>query len=196
MQFIILFFKSLRISISKMKELLLHVCCGPCASVPILRLKDMFKITLFYYNPNIYPPKEYKKRFAEVKKLAAFYGLDLIEGPYDHNAWLNLVKGFEDEPEGGKRCELCWRERIFFTAKLARQWFATSLTLSPYQDMVLINKLGYEAQKKYNKKYLESNFKKNDGYKLSLEMSKKHNMYRQNYCGCEFSMRDLLQKKS
>jgi len=167
-----------------MKTLLLHVCCGPCASYVIEFLKGKYDLTLYFFNPNIEPEEEYLRRLESVKKLADKHNLLLIEGKYNNNEWREFVKGFENEPEGGKRCSLCFAFRLKRTAELADElgfdFFTTTLTISSYKDADVINKIG----KKYDK-YLEFDFSK--GFSRSVELAKEYNLYRQKYCGCEFS---------
>lgn len=164
--------------------LLLHVCCGPCASYVIEFLKKKYDITLYFFNPNIEPKEEYLKRLDSAEKLADKFNLLLIEGNYNNDEWREFVKGFEKEPEGGKRCGLCFEFRLKRTAELADElgfdFFTTTLTISPYKDAKVINKIG----KKYDK-FLEFNF--SEGYKKSISLSKECGLYRQNYCGCLFS---------
>lgn len=169
-----------------MKNLLLHVCCGPCSTQAIETLIKDFKITVLYFNPNINPKEEYSKRLIEAKKVAKIYNLKLISLEYDHAKWLNAVKGLETEKENGNRCEECFRFRLKKTKELAENfdYFTTSLTVSPFKDSNKINKIGQE----FKEKYLTCNFKDNDGYKKSIELSKRYNLYRQKYCGCEFSL--------
>lgn len=176
------------------KNLLLHSCCAPCAIVPIKRLFDEFNLTLFFYNSNIDSKSEYLLRRDETKNLALDMCVDFLEGDYNHNSWLNLVRGLESLPERGKRCTLCYALRLRETALIAKKegfdYFATTLTLSPYKDAKRLNKLGKVFENEFGVNYLESDFKKKDGYRESCVLSKEKGLYRQNYCGCEFSRRD------
>ena len=162
-------------------KLLLHSCCGPCSTAVIERLKDYFDITVLYYNPNIEPYEEYLKRKKEQIRLLSELNIKHMDIDY-----LN-----EKEPENGARCHICYRLRLEKTAKLAKEnnfdYFATTLTVSPYKNAKVINEIGLNLQNKYNIKYLQSDFKKEDGYKRSIELSKKYELYRQDYCGCLFS---------
>ncbi len=184
-----------------MKKLLLHTCCAPCATHVIQLLKKDYEITLYFSNSNIYPKQEYEKRLENAKIIAKQTHTELIKDPYNHKQWLESVKGYEQEPEKGKRCEICFKHNLEKTAQFAKQnnyqIFATTLTISPHKDNIIINKIGKQLEEEYNKKenntnsnkiqYLESNFKQKDGFKHSTELSKQMNLYRQGYCGCEFS---------
>lgn len=178
-------------------SLLLHACCAPCASACLMRLLEAFKITVFYYNPNITDKDEYEKRVAETKRLILLINeeystdIDFAEGEYEPDRFFEMAKGLENEPEQGGRCRKCYRLREEITAKLAKDkgydYFATTLTLSPLKNAAALNEIGEELAKQYDISYLPSDFKKKDGYKLSIELSKKYGLYRQNYCGCVFS---------
>ncbi len=175
--------------------LLLHSCCAPCSSYVLLYLSQYFKITLFFYNPNIMPDLEYKKRLDEqirlIETVTTKYPINFIEGDYNPNAFLNQSKGLEKEPEGSTRCFKCYQLRLEQTAKYASDnnydYFATTLTVSPYKNASKINEIGKYLENKYNIKYLTSDFKKRNGYKESIRLSEKYNLYRQHYCGCPFS---------
>lgn len=174
------------------KKLLLHACCAPCSSACLERLKDNFDVTLFFYNPNI-EDEEYKKRKAELIRLAKETGwAEICECSHDTEEFYSAVQGLEGCPEGGARCAVCFRLRLERTAECARElgadYFATTLTISPLKDAALINATGYAAGEKYGVKWLPSDFKKHDGYLRSLQLSKEYNLYRQNYCGCIFSL--------
>jgi predicted adenine nucleotide alpha hydrolase (AANH) superfamily ATPase len=174
-------------------SILLHVCCGPCSLHPYFFLKDDFSITFFFYNPNIQPKKEYLKRLEGARTVAEKYSVPLIIGEYDVKRWIMLTRHFGDEPEGGKRCELCFKIRLYKTAETAKNlgfdFFATTLTVSPHKNQAIINSIGEElgASKKIN--FLRADFKKKDGFKKTTELSKRLNLYRQNYCGCIYSRR-------
>jgi predicted adenine nucleotide alpha hydrolase (AANH) superfamily ATPase len=236
-----------------MEKLLLHVCCANCATVPIESLmvqpdsplisssssrlsfsetsvlskaegsKQNFNLTLFWYNPNIYPhtkpvcavlrkclqnilnlfnqkfgvgvdpQSEYEKRLAEVKKLVKIYGVNLIISGGETRKWFRVVKDLENEPEGGKRCALCFQMRLAKTAETAKKknfdYFGSTLTMGPQKRAETINFFGEELAKKYGLKFYRADFKKQDGFKKSLELSKKYNFYRQNYCGCKYSLK-------
>lgn len=175
------------------KKLLLHSCCGPCSSYVLTYLKKYFDITVYYYNPNIYPKEEYEKRVQTQKQIInELKDITFIEAPYDEEDYYNFVKGYENEKEGGKRCNLCFLYRLEKTAKYAKEnnfdYFTTTLSVSPYKNSEVLNKIGNILEKKYNIKYLYSDFKKKEGYKTSIELSKKYNLYRQHYCGCKYSI--------
>ncbi len=169
-----------------MNPILLHICCGVCASSVIERLReDGFEPIGLFYNPNIHPEEEYKRRFEAVRVLSEAMGFSLIEGSYEKERWLELTRGFEKEPEGGRRCETCFSlrlEKTFQRSKELKIPFTTTLTVSPHKDSQLINKIG-----KGFSAFQEYDFKKRDGFKRSLDMAKRYNLYHQNYCGCVYS---------
>ena len=171
-------------------KILLHVCCAPCSTQSIEELKKDYDVTLFFYNPNIHPKEEYEKRLNEAKKISKILGLPLIEGEYDKDAWLEAVKGFENEPENGKRCAICYEFRLKKSSEKAKDFdfFTTTLTISPHKNSEVINEIG----SKINHKFLKKNFKKKDGFRKSIELSKKHNLYRQDYCGCIYSLKSSI----
>lgn len=178
--------------------LLLHSCCAPCSSYVIEYLSKYFKITVFYYNPNISPDNEYRYRADEQKRLIESMPLEnpveFLEGEYNPADFFEASKGLENEPEGGARCAKCFNLRLSKTAETAKQgnydYFTTTLTISPLKNAKLINNIGIELSKKYDVPYLQSDFKKKNGYKRSIVLSKEYNLYRQNYCGCIFSKND------
>lgn len=184
-------------------ELLLHACCAPCSSAVLERLSNFFKITIFYYNPNITNKDEYHKRVLEVKKfISEFktkYAISFIEGKYDPDRFFAINKGLENEPERGRRCYKCYKLRLEETARVASSLgyrnFCTTLTLSPYKNSNWLNEIGSELNKKYESNYLYSDFKKKNGYKRSIELSHEYNLYRQDYCGCIFSFKEKLEKE-
>lgn len=171
--------------------LLLHSCCGPCSSACIERLKDYFKITVIYYNPNIEPLSEYEHRKSEQMRLLKELDIAFLDCDYDNGVFRNLTKNLSLEPEGGKRCAVCFGIRLKQTAVVAKEnnfdYFGTTLTVSPHKNSQLINKIGEKIGEKIGIKFLYSDFKKKDGYKRSIELSKEYNLYRQNYCGCLYS---------
>ena len=179
------------------EKLLLHACCAPCSSAVLERIGNFFEISILYYNPNITEKEEYEKRIVEIKKLISMihpkYKVSLIEGNYNPEKFFEMAKGLEKEPERGKRCYKCYEMRLEETAKIAEKLgfnhFATTLTLSPHKNSNWINEIGAELTKKYNTNYLYSDFKKKNGYKRSIELSKEYNLYRQDYCGCIYSKR-------
>lgn len=173
-------------------KLLLHSCCGPCSSACIERLKPYFDITIYYYNPNIEPKEEYEKRKEEQKRLLKEIGnIDFLDCDWEHEEFENIAKGLENLPEGGFRCHKCYNLRLEKTAiealKKGFEYFGTTLTVSPYKNSQVINSIGSEISKTYNIKYLFSDFKKKNGYKRSIELSREYNLYRQDYCGCIYS---------
>ena len=183
--------------IKEPKKLLLHSCCAPCSSHVITYLTKYFDITIFYYNPNISPKEEYDKRKEEqirlIKKLKTENKLDIIDCDYDNDLYEKSIKGYESCPERGDRCTICFKLRLDKTAKIAKElnydYFCSTLSVSPYKNSKLINEIGKKMEEKYNIKWLYSDFKKEDGYKKSIELSKKYNLYRQDYCGCKYSIR-------
>lgn len=180
------------------KKILLHSCCGPCSTAVINVLKDYFFITILYYNPNIEPLEEYEKRKEEQKRYIkeSGYKIDFMDIDYDHESFQKISKNLETEPEGGARCHKCYYLRLEKTAVLAEEnrfdYFGTTLTVSPYKNARIINEIGLFLEKKINEKrndeekilFLVSDFKKKEGYKKSIEISKKYDLYRQEYCGC------------
>lgn len=184
-------------------KLLLHSCCAPCSSHVIDTLSPYFDITILYYNPNIEPYEEYLRRKEEEIRFLEEYPninkLDIIYCDYDEEKYKSIVKGLEKEPEGGARCIKCYYLRLEKTAELAKEnnydYFATTLTVSPYKNSNKLNEIGESLSSKYNIKYLYSDFKKKNGYKHSIELSKKYNLYRQDYCGCKYSEAERNQKK-
>ena len=179
-------------------NILLHSCCAPCSSYVIEYLTNYFNITILYYNPNISPYEEYLKRKKEQIKLINTIPtknkINILDCDYNNNLYEEQIKGLEQEPEKGARCPICFNLRLEYTAKKSKEnnydYFGTTLTVSPYKNSALINSIGEELSKKYNIKWLYSDFKKNNGYKRSIELSKEYNLYRQNYCGCIYSKRD------
>jgi len=177
------------------KTILMHSCCAPCSSHVLTLLSNYFKITVIYYNPNIEPIEEYEKRKQEqIRFIKEFKGknkIDFIDSDYDNENYHKYVKGLEQEVEGGARCNKCFYLRLNKTAKLAKElnydYFGTTLTVSPHKNHVLINKIGEKLASTYNINFLYSDFKKENGYKRSIELSKEYNLYRQDYCGCLFS---------
>ncbi|MFA6383749.1 MAG: epoxyqueuosine reductase QueH [Candidatus Omnitrophota bacterium] len=174
-----------------MKRVLLHICCGICASWSIEKLKlDGYDVTGFFYNPNIQPVEEYQRRLQVARDVCAAYGIALIEGVYDPDLWQTRVSGLEQEPEGGTRCEVCYRVRLAATAARSGQagieFIATTLTISPHKDEEVINKIGISVA---SQAFLKYNFKKEDGFKKANEFAKNKGLYRQHYCGCSYSVR-------
>ena len=182
-------------------SLLLHSCCGPCSSSVIERLAGEFNITVLYYNPCITNEEEYKKRrAAQISFIEKFNAerIDLpdigfIEGPYEPGAFLDLTKGHEEDPEGGQRCSICFKQRLEKAAETAAfrgfDLFGTTLTVSPHKNFEIISAIGREIAARYGVGFLDRDFKKQDGFKRSIELSRKYGLYRQNYCGCKYSER-------
>lgn len=185
------------------KTLFLHCCCAPCSSYVLEYLSQYFTITVFYYNPNITESEEYRKRVAEQKRLVdAFhasgkcqYPVTFEEGRYEPELFLEAVKGHEADPEGGERCSICFsirlKEAALLAAKGGYDYFTTTLTISPLKDAERLNAIGEAAGKAAGVAFLPSDFKKKNGYKRSIELSKEYDLYRQNYCGCIFSRNEV-----
>ena len=178
-------------------KLLLHACCAPCSSAVLEKLANFFDITIYYYNPNISDQKEYNKRINELKRLKSEfntkYQVKLIEGKYEPEKFNEMAKGMEHLPEKGKRCYYCYEMRIKDTAKVEEElnfpYFTTTLSLSPHKNANWINEIGKKQEDNYKTTFLYSDFKKEEGYKRSIELSKEYNLYRQDYCGCIYSKR-------
>jgi epoxyqueuosine reductase len=173
--------------------ILLHVCCAPDAVVAAERLAGEFRMGAYFYNPNIFPQAEYNKREQELVRIAPLFSLTVHDAPYDPQHWLALAAGLEKEPEKGKRCEVCVRMRLQQTAQAARALgyacFGTVLTTSPFKNAGMVNALGEETARDLQLAYYASDFKKKEGFKRSLELCRQYGIYRQNYCGCQFSLR-------
>jgi len=178
----------------KKEEVVLHICCGPCATHTLKVLKVDYNIIGYFYNPNIHPKKEYEKRMNNVIKLLDYEDFDLFFGDYEIDKWYKDIEGLENEKEGGKRCFVCIKHRLEKTAKFAVKkgvkFFTSTLSISPYKNTKMINKIGEELAEKYDLIFLPENFKSKDGYKKSIDLSKKYNLYRQKYCGCDFSLKE------
>ena len=177
-------------------SVLLHVCCAPCSSYCLEYLSEYFDITVYYYNPNITKPEEYAYRLSEEKRYIALrtdfrHPVGMTESEYDPKVFFEAVKGLEKEPEGGARCEQCFRLRLEASAKKAKELgmdcFTTTLTISPLKNAALLNEIGEEMGERYGVMWLPSDFKKKEGYKRSIVLSHEYDLYRQNYCGCVFS---------
>ncbi|MBW2965924.1 epoxyqueuosine reductase QueH [Candidatus Woesearchaeota archaeon] len=171
-----------------MKKLLLHVCCAPCSTHVIEVLNKEYDLILFFYNPNVEPINEYELRLKAAENYAKEKEIPIIVGDYDNIEFHNAVKGHENDAEGGERCKICFKFRLEKAAQIAKEeefdLFTTTLSVSPYKNVEIINKIGKEVGGDI---FLESDFKKQNGYKHSLELSKEHNLYRQHYCGCLYS---------
>ena len=174
-------------------SLLLHACCAPCSSYVLEYIARFFGITLFYYNPNITPEAEFSFRKSELERFVseAGYKIPVASPDYDANEFFSRVRGLEDLPEGGERCRICYEIRLRRTAEEAKKggfdYFTTTLSISPYKNSDWLNEIGASLEKEYGTKYLYSDFKKNNGYKRSIELSREYGLYRQNYCGCVYS---------
>ena len=181
---------------NKKPTLLLHSCCGPCSSYVLNMLKDYFKITIFYYNPNIYPHDEFIKRYNVQQEIIKKMNLDIdiVMIDEDYSVYLNAVKEYSHLKEGSMRCYKCYELRLKKTAELAKgfDYFTTTLTVSPYKNSKWINELGLLYQDKSI--FLYSNFKKENGYKESIRLSNEYELYRQDWCGCEFSLKEHEEK--
>ncbi len=184
-------------------HILIHSCCAPCSSYVLEYMTQYFRITDFYYNPNIEPKKEYDKRVKELEKLLNKMELknpvDFVVGDYDNEAYKEAVKFFEGEPEGGKRCSLCFHMRLSEAAKKARElgikYCTTTLTISPLKNVELINRIGKNVSQKYGVTWIPSEFRRKGGFQRSIELSRKYDLYRQNYCGCIFSKFEIDEKR-
>jgi len=179
----------------RVPSLLLHSCCAPCSSYVLEYLSDYFKITVFYYNPNIFPEGEYTKRIVEqqdlISRMPTKHPVLFVAGEYEQERFTHMAKGMEAEKEGGKRCKACYKLRLKEAAMIAKEgnfdFFTTTLSISPMKKAALLNEIGASLGDTYGVKYLMSDFKKKNGYKRSIELSKEYNLYRQDYCGCIFS---------
>ena len=175
-------------------KLLLHACCGPCTCGVYPQVSPYFDVTILYYNPYIYPEEEYQKRLENLKILNKHWPFKLVECEYDESVYLCQVKGLEHLGEFSKRCEMCFRNRMEKAAKYAKEngydIFTTTLSVSPYKTAQLLNEIGNELEAKYGSRYLYSDFKKHEGYKESIRISKEFGLYRQEYCGCRFSLKE------
>ena len=187
----------------KVPTLLLHSCCAPCSSYVLEYLSNYFRITVLYYNPNIYPESEYSKRIIEQQTLIGAmrttYPVQFIAGSYDKEKFYAMAKGLEEVKEGGVRCFQCYELRLREAAEIAKaggyDYFTTTLSISPLKNAAKLNEIGLKLAEEYGVAYLTSDFKKKNGYKRSVELSAQYGLYRQDYCGCEFSMRQRLEEQ-
>ena len=178
-----------------MKKLLLHACCAPCGAYSCEYLMaEGFDVTCYYYNPNIYPVEEYNRRLDELKRYCENKNVKLIIEDADFDNWFKAVETLENEPEKGRRCYVCYKMRLNKTAQKAKELgydcFTTTLSISPHKSYEMIKEISENSAKEYSVDYLDVNLKKKDGYKKSVELSKKYGFYRQDYCGCKFSIRN------
>lgn len=184
--------------------LFLHSCCAPCSSYVLEYLSEYFRITVFYYNPNIYPDEEYYKRVEEqkafIERLPAKHPIQFVEGKFDKERFYAMARGLEDVNEGGERCFRCYELRLRESAELAKEYqmdyFTTTLSISPLKNSAKLNEIGLALAEEYGIAYLVSDFKKKNGYKRSVELSKEYDMYRQDYCGCVFSKNQREREKA
>ena len=187
------------------KRLLLHSCCAPCSSAVLEKLQTIFDITVFFYNPNISESEEYRKRVEEQKRLIEAFNqknpecpIGMIDGDYEPQEFYDIARGFEACPEGGERCFRCFHLRLERAAKVAKEgnydFFTTTLTISPLKNASKLNEIGEEMAGKYEITWLPSDFKKKEGYKRSIELSKEYDLYRQNFCGCAYSKAESLKR--
>jgi len=185
---------------NKRPQLLLHSCCAPCSSYVLQLLSQHFDIEIFFFNPNIHPENEYIKRLEEqirlIKEMGFFY--NVVGTEHESQLFYDAVKGYEKMGEGSERCYCCYKLRLDKAAQYAKSngfdYFTTTLTISPLKNVAKINEIGLELEKKYNIKFLNCDFKKNNGYKCSVDLSKEYNLYRQNYCGCVFSQQEYINR--
>jgi predicted adenine nucleotide alpha hydrolase (AANH) superfamily ATPase len=184
----------------KVPTLLLHSCCAPCSSYVLEYLSQYFKISILFYNPNIYPLEEYSRRVTEQKGLISALKVKneirFVEGKYDTESFYNIAKGLEDQKEGEERCFKCYELRLKEAAIIAKEqgfdYFTTTLSISPHKNAQKLNEIGSKLSEEYSVKYLYSDFKKKEGYKRSIELSNEYNLYRQDYCGCIFSKNERI----
>ncbi|MGM0366241.1 MAG: epoxyqueuosine reductase QueH [Actinomycetota bacterium] len=174
-------------------KILMHACCATCALHPCNLLKKDCDITLYYFNPNIDPRKEYRKRLEDIRLISSIYKIPLIIGRYQKARWLKSIAGLEEEPEGGRRCMACFKLRLLETARKAEKLgfdkFCTTLSVSPHKDVQAINRAGKQAGSYFDIDFMEQDFKKRDGFKKTIRMSKELDLYRQHYCGCTYSQK-------
>ena len=199
-------------SLGRVPTLFLHSCCAPCSSYALEVLSKYFKITIFYYNPNIFPEEEYQKRVLEQQKfisaISSIHPISFLEGEYQPKDFFDTVRGYEHLKEGSERCFRCYRLRLEEAAVMAKKlgfdYFSTTLSISPYKNSQVLNEIGFSLEKQYQISYLCADFKKKNGYKRSIELSEEYGLYRQDYCGCIYSKqereeylkkRDLVQIK-
>jgi predicted adenine nucleotide alpha hydrolase (AANH) superfamily ATPase len=181
-------------------RMLVHVCCAPDALYVLSLLKKDYEVFAYFYNPNIHPGEEYKLRLNEVRKVAQILDVNLIEEVYDAGRWLKITHKFKEEPERGRRCDVCYGLRLKRTAEKASEsgydLFATVMSLSPLKKAESLNRMGKMFSRRFGIKFLEADFKKKDGFRRSVELSKAYGLYRQNYCGCRYSKKARLARKT
>ncbi|HLB05816.1 MAG TPA: epoxyqueuosine reductase QueH [Thermodesulfobacteriota bacterium] len=176
--------------------LLLHTCCAPCSTYVLELLREVFDLTLYFYDPNIHPREEYEARRDEMRRYAERLLIPFTEGPYDVDRWFEVTKGHESGSEGSERCFICYEMRLSKAARFARdngfEYFGTVLSISPHKKAEKINEIGLQLAGEYGIKYLKADFKKRDGFKRSIALSKEHGLYRQDYCGCVYSKKSRV----
>lgn len=181
-------------------KLLLHICCAPCSTHVVEVLREDYDLTGYFYNPNIHPESEYLRREEEMKRYARKIGLGLVCVGYDDARWFKMVRGMEDAPEGGERCFLCFRLRLEKAAQYAEkhgyQFLTTTLSISPHKNAAKINEIGFEVVARHQLQWYAADFKKRGGFERSVRMGKEAGLYRQSYCGCIFSQREVAQRQS
>lgn len=178
--------------------MLLHTCCAPCAIYVVQQLAREYDLALYYYNPNIHPADEYQKRLNEIVRWAKKKDIKLVETGYNVDLWFDSVKGLEQAPEGGARCWVCYELRMRGAVQHAKNngfdIFSTTMSISPHKNATKLNEIGAKLEEEYEVEYLPADWKKNDGFKIACQLSKKENFYRQDYCGCEFSQAERLSR--
>lgn len=183
-----------------MKKLLLHICCATCAAYVLEQLRQQYDVTALYYNPNIYPDEEYRHRFEESRDYCQKHGINFVELPPDRDRWLALTRGHEQDPERGGRCTICYEMRLRATVEYAQQhdfdMWGTDLSISPHKDAKRLNEIGQRLAADYGREYLVADFKKQDGFKKAMQLSRQECFYRQEYCGCMYSLRALQARKT
>jgi len=180
-----------------MPGILVHICCAPDGLYVMSLLREKYDASGFFYNPNIYPLEEYSLRLKETRRIARILPFHLYEGEYDSQNWEKLIEKFKDEPEKGRRCDICYAIRLHKTAQKANELginsFTTVMSLSPWKKAYVLNRMGSMFAKKYGLHFLDADFKKKDGFKKSIDLSRRYHLYRQNYCGCRYSKKDKIQ---
>lgn len=184
----------------KRPRMLVHVCCSVCACHVIELLSREFEPVIFYYNPNIHPHEEYLKRKKDIELFAEKNGIEFIEGPYDEKRWFYITEGLDKLPEGGARCDICFNIRLNQTARYAAlngiEWFTTTLTVSPHKNSRVINRIGKHLAEDYGLMFYKADFKKQNGFKKTIELAKERGFYRQDYCGCRFSYYESTERRN
>ena len=178
---------------------MLHICCAPCSTHVVEVLNERYDVTGYFYNPNIHPESEYRRREEEMKRYARRIGLEIVCAEYDDARWFDMVRGMENVQEGGKRCFVCYRMRLERAAEYAKkhgyQFLTTTLSISPHKNAARINEIGSEVANRYQLQWYAADFKKRGGFERSIRMSKSAGLYRQSYCGCIYSQRETAQRR-